>query len=145
METEKSIVNLIDIPAIGDESGYLSVINSNTNIPFDIRRIFYIYRTQKDIVRGRHAHYKVRMVLITVSGNCRISLDNARTKETVHLGSLNTGLLLEPYIWREMFDFSEDCVLLALASELYDKTDYIYDYNKFLDIYANRKGVSEES
>lgn len=132
METSKEI----EIKELGDDRGKLTVIESNLNIPFDIKRVFYIYGTAPGVRRGFHAHYKTRQALVCVSGDCKVYLDNIERKTDVHLDSPTKVLILEPNDWHEMYDFSSDCVLLVLASHLYDSEDYIRDYNKFLEVYG---------
>ncbi|WP_084159495.1 sugar 3,4-ketoisomerase [Paenibacillus ehimensis] len=128
---------LIEISKLGDERGLLTVIEENLTIPFDIKRVFYIYGTKQGVRRGYHGHYKTRQALISVSGNCKVYLDNLKRKEQVYLDSPSKILLLEPNDWHEMYDFSPDCVLLVLASHLYDPEDYIRDYNKFVEVYGS--------
>ncbi|MNW42345.1 TDP-4-oxo-6-deoxy-alpha-D-glucose-3,4-oxoisomerase [compost metagenome] len=127
---------IISLNELGDERGLLTVIEENKTIPFEIKRVFYIYGTANGVSRGFHAHYKTRQVLIAVSGSCTISLDDTRRKEEVVLDSPTKALLLEPSDWHEMFNFSADCVLLVLASHLYDSEDYIRDYSKFKEVYC---------
>ncbi|WP_340026063.1 FdtA/QdtA family cupin domain-containing protein [Paenibacillus sp. FSL K6-1096] len=135
MET-KNESRLICVEQKGDERGLLSVIEENKIVPFEIKRVFYIYKTLPDIRRGYHAHYKTRQALICVAGNCKILLDNAVSKRTVLLDSPDKMLILEPNDWHEMYDFSPNCVLLVLASHLYDAEDYIRDYEKFKEVYG---------
>lgn len=127
-----SLVNFIELPDLGDERGSLVSIESTKNIPFEVKRIYYIFNTQNK-PRGFHAHKNLSQVLICVKGNCKVKLDNGREKDTVLLDSPKQGLLIENLVWREMHDFSDDCVLLVLASNYYDESDYIRDYNEFLN------------
>ncbi|WP_017815617.1 MULTISPECIES: sugar 3,4-ketoisomerase [Paenibacillus] len=128
--------HLFDIQELGDNRGALAVVESMKNIPFDIKRVFYIYGTAKGIRRGFHAHHKTRQVLISVCGSCKVHLDNTKRKKEVLLDSPSVGLLLEPNDWHEMYDFSPDCVLLVMASELYQAEDYIRDYDQFIEVYG---------
>ncbi|KGR90039.1 dTDP-6-deoxy-3,4-keto-hexulose isomerase [Ureibacillus massiliensis 4400831 = CIP 108448 = CCUG 49529] len=130
---------IIQINSLSDERGSLSVIESNKQIPFEIRRVFYIFSTKENIRRGFHAHYKTRQALVSVSGTCKVFLDNTIRKEEVILDSPNKVLILEPNDWHEMYDFSDDCVLLVLASEHYDSNDYIRDYDEFVSVYGNKQ------
>jgi dTDP-4-dehydrorhamnose 3,5-epimerase-like enzyme len=116
----------------GDERGQLVAIEGNVDIPFEIKRIFYIYGTTQGVPRGKHAHYKTKQYLISVSGSCKVTLDNGVEKVTYELDSQNKGLLQNAYVWGAMHDFSDDCVLLVLASEHYDDADYIRDYDQFI-------------
>lgn len=127
-----SLVNWIDFQVLGDERGSLVALEKDRNVPFDIRRVYYIYKTEQGVSRGYHAHRNLRQVAMCVAGSCRMVLDNGSTREEVVLDCPTRGLLIESMMWREMHDFSDDCVLLVLASELYDETDYIRDYDEFL-------------
>ncbi len=118
---------------IGDDRGSLISIESKTDIPFEIKRVYYIFGNKNNIRRGFHAHKNLQQLLIAVSGSCKILIDSGKSKEEVLLDSPKKGLLIKELLWREMFDFSADCVLLVLASEHYDEKDYIRDYNQFLD------------
>ncbi len=132
-----AVSKLIEIEELGDERGLLTVIEGNKSLPFDISRIFYIYNTMPKVRRGFHAHYKTRQALVCVSGNCKVYLDNTNRKTDVLLDSPTKVLILEPTDWHEMYDFSPDCVLLVLASHLYDSEDYIRDYDKFIEVYGS--------
>jgi len=127
---------VIDIKELGDERGLLTVIEENNTIPFEMKRIFYIYGTAAGVRRGYHAHHRTRQALICVSGSCKVYLDNTNRKSDIILDSPTKVLLLEPNDWHEMYDFSADCVLLVLASELYDSNDYIRDYSEFVEVYG---------
>ena len=126
-----SIINL-DIK--GDDRGSLISLEANQTIPFDIRRVYYIFDTKLGIRRGLHAHRNLQQVLIAVNGSCKVLLDDGLKKAEILLNSANQGLLVKKMIWREMFDFSEDCVLLVLASDFYDEKDYIRSYDEFLKL-----------
>lgn len=127
---------IVDLREYGDERGLLAVIESNKIVPFNIMRVFYIYGTKEGVRRGFHGHYKTRQALVSVSGSCRVYLDNLIRRTDVLLDSPTKVLILEPNDWHEMYDFSHDCVLLVLASHLYDPEDYIRDYNKFIEVYS---------
>lgn len=127
---------LICVEHLGDERGLLTVIEENSTIPFQIKRVFYIHGTITGVRRGFHAHYKTRQALVCVAGSCKIYLDNIKRKTDVLLDTPNKVLILEPNDWHEMYDFSSDCVLLVLASHLYDSEDYIRDYGKFVEVYG---------
>ncbi|MBB3150879.1 dTDP-4-dehydrorhamnose 3,5-epimerase-like enzyme [Paenibacillus endophyticus] len=128
---------VIEVNVLGDERGLLTVIEENLTIPFEIKRIFYIHGTRKDVRRGFHGHYKTRQALIAVAGSCKVYLDNLERKQEVILDSPQKVLLLEPNDWHEMYDFSPDCVLLVLASHYYDPEDYIRDYELFTEVYSS--------
>lgn len=130
-----SLINLINFPPLGDSRGSLVALESHQLIPFDIKRVYYIFGTQKGISRGFHAHKNLSQVAVCVTGQCRIVLDNGKHREEVWLDSPTKGILIEDMIWREMHDFSEDCVLLVLASEHYNELDYVRDYDCFLNYF----------
>ncbi|MCB4205443.1 FdtA/QdtA family cupin domain-containing protein [Deferribacterales bacterium Es71-Z0220] len=123
---------LIDFQIKGDERGSLIAIEGGYDIPFDIKRVYYIFDTKKGVERGFHAHLNLKQVCIAVKGSCTFVLDDGKRREEIRLDRPNKGLFIEGLIWREMKDFSPDCVLVVLASEHYDENDYIRDYNKFL-------------
>lgn len=131
-----SLVKWIDFPSLGDERGSLVAVEmgQNKSVPFDIKRVYYIYQTEQGVSRGYHAHKQLKQVAICVAGKCRMVLDDGTSREDVWLDSPTKGLVIEDMIWREMHDFSEDCVLLVLASEHYDEADYIRDYETFQKI-----------
>lgn len=118
--------------AHGDERGQLVALEELKDIPFKIKRVYYIYDTAEGVARGHHAHKALEQVLICIHGSCKILLDNGLEKETILLNKPDEGLYVANNIWREMYDFSPDAVLLVLASELYDEGDYIRDYKAFL-------------
>lgn len=128
-----SLVKLIDLPSFGDERGGLVAIESNQSIPFDVKRLYYIFNTSQK-PRGFHAHIDLKQVAMCLKGSCRFILDNGSTKEEVVLDNPTQGLVIEGLIWREMHDFSEDCVLLVLASEHFTEQDYIRNYDEFLRV-----------
>ena len=118
----------------GDDRGQLIALEEYKDIPFTIKRVYFMYDTKADVVRGHHAHRKLEQILFCVHGSCRVSLDNGKERKIVQLERPYEGLYIASNMWREMFDFSEDAVLMVLASELYDENDYIRDYDKFLEM-----------
>jgi len=128
---------LITFNALGDERGSLISIEEGYNAPFDIKRVYYIFDTKKDVIRGYHAHIKLQQIAIVIKGSCTFVLDDGKTRQEVELNNPNQGLLIKGLIWREMQDFSDDCVLVVLASEHYDESDYIRDYEKFIEYAKN--------
>ena len=132
------IVPIINFDIKGDERGSLISLEENKNVPFEIKRVYYIFNTVEGIRRGFHAHKKLKQLLVSVSGSCKILLDDGKSKEEISLDNPNKGLLIESMIWREMFAFSPDCVLMVLADEFYDESDYFRDYQQFLS-YLNKK------
>ncbi len=115
----------------GDQRGSLIALEKNKNIPFDIKRTYYIFGTKKNVRRGHHAHRHLSQILVAVSGSCKVHLDNGKATKEIHLDSPTKGLLVEDMIWREMYDFTSDCVLLVIANQYYDEQDYIRDYDDF--------------
>jgi len=116
----------------GDERGQLVALEEFKEVPFDIKRVYYMYDTVPGVARGFHAHRNLEQILICVHGKCKILLDNGTEKAVVPLDKPNEGLYIANNIWREMFDFSPDAVLMVLASQLYDEADYIRNYEDFL-------------
>ena len=116
----------------GDERGQLVALEEFKDIPFKIKRVYYMYDTAKSVIRGFHAHKTLEQILICIHGSCKIRLDNGIEKKVVPLEKPYEGLYVSN-MWREMFDFSTDAVLMVLASELYDEADYIRDYDEFLE------------
>ena len=127
------ITKLEEFKVLGDHRGQLVALEANRQIPFDVKRVFYIYGTQEGIPRGNHSHYKTKQFLVAVNGSCKVTLDNGKEKETFDLNKPNLGLFQDALIWGSMHDFSSDCVLMVLADEHYDETDYIRNYDKFLE------------
>lgn len=127
-------IDLINLQRKGDERGGLIVLENSKEIPFEIKRVYYIFETLPGIRRGFHAHINLKQLLICVSGSCKILLDDGSEKRTIKLDNNHTGLIVHQYIWHEMFDFSQDCVLLALANDFYNENDYIRNYNEFIKI-----------
>lgn len=132
--TVMTLATILEFKSNGDDRGSLVALESYKNIPFDIKRVYYIFDTKTGVVRGLHAHKDLLQVMVCLKGSCRIVLDNGSTKEQVVLDSPNKGILIENMMWREMHDFSADCVLMVLANEYYDESDYIRDYDAFLEI-----------
>ena len=116
----------------GDERGQLIALEEDKDIPFAIKRVYYMYDTGKGVVRGKHAHKSLEQILICIHGSCKILLDNGREKKVVPLEKPYEGLYVANNMWREMYDFSENAVLMVLASDLYNEEDYIRDYDQFL-------------
>lgn len=127
-----SLIKWIEFPCLGDERGNLVALEGMKNIPFEIKRIYYIFDTKQGVVRGLHAHKALKQVAIALKGSCRFLLDNGMTKEDITLDCPTKGILIDSCLWREMHDFSDDCVLMVLASEHYEESDYIRDYSAFL-------------
>jgi dTDP-4-dehydrorhamnose 3,5-epimerase-like enzyme len=126
-----SIVKLYDFPILGDERGSLVVLDKTSGLPFEIKRVYYLFGTARAVSRGFHAHKKLHQIAFCISGCCRMVLDDGVNKEDFLMKSPSIGVDLPPMIWHEMHDFSDDCILLVLASDYYDEEDYIRDYSEF--------------
>ena len=116
----------------GDSRGQLVAIENLIDIPFEIKRVYYMYDTKEGVRRGKHAHKSLEQILICIHGSCKILLDNGKEKKIVSLERPYEGLYIANDMWREMYDFSSDAVLMVLASDYYNEEDYIRDYDDFL-------------
>lgn len=117
----------------GDERGQLVALEEFKDIPFKIKRVYYMYDTAEGVIRGYHAHKSLQQILICIHGSCKIRLNNGKEQKIVPLEKPYEGVYVANNMWREMFDFSPDAVLMVLASELYEESDYIRSYDEFLD------------
>lgn len=127
-------VQMLDFPQKGDERGHLVIIEGGQNIPFEIKRAFYIFGSEKNVVRGQHANKRTEFVLINVAGTSKVKVRDGEDNEAIFcLNRPHTGIYLPTMVWKEMYDFSEDSVLLVLASEHYDDMEYIRNYNEFVE------------
>ncbi|MEJ5066655.1 MULTISPECIES: sugar 3,4-ketoisomerase [Leclercia] len=133
-------IDFIPLQVHGDERGALVSLERERNIPFDIRRVYYIFDTKQGVTRGFHAHRKLKQVAIAVKGSCRFILDDGNERVNVILDNPTQGLLINSFVWREMTDFSEDCVLMVLADMEYEESDYIRDYSTFKMIVQAQQG-----
>lgn len=127
-----ALAHFIEIPCANDLGGLQSDLESQAAVPFDIKRVYYIFGTKAGVSRGFHAHKSLKQVAVCISGKCLMRLDDGQHVEEVWLDSPKKGLLIEDMVWREMHCFSPDCVLLVLASEFFSEADYIRNYEKFL-------------
>lgn len=123
---------IINFQKHGDERGMLIALEENKEIPFIIKRVYYMYDTVSGVRRGYHAHKKLKQILICIHGNCKIHLDDGYDTFEVFLDKPFEGLYVTNNMWREMYDFSPDAVLMVLASEYYDESDYIRNYDEFI-------------
>jgi hypothetical protein len=121
----------VNFPKIVDTRGNITFIEANRHIPFDIRRVYYLYDVPSGEVRGGHAHRTLQQVLISTSGSFDVIVDDGTMRKKFHLNRPNFGLYLPPMIWRELENFSSGSVCLVLASEYFDEDDYIRDYDSF--------------
>lgn len=125
-------IKIVEFEEHGDERGTLIALEQMKNVPFEIKRVYYMFNTGHGVRRGFHAHKCLKQILVCVKGSCKILLDDGTQKAEVLLDRPNKGLIIDSHIWREMFDFSEDAVLMVLASQLYDESDYIRNYDDFI-------------
>lgn len=132
--------SLFNFKDLGDERGKLVVVEGNKDIPFEIKRIFYIYGSDSLVIRGQHANLDSEFVLINVSGSSKIMVTDGKRKEIVSLDKPMKGIYIPKMIWKEMYDFSPDSVLLVLASTHYNGDEYIRNYNDYLRIMDERYG-----
>ena len=141
----RSSAYFIEFAEHGDERGNLVVVEGEKDIPFSIQRVFYIYGSDPDIVRGQHANRNSEFVLITVAGRSKVKVMDGLGNEVVFsLNRPRTGVYIPTMVWKEMYDFSPDAVLLCLASEHYDETEYIRDFDEFeAEIHARAQGQPE--
>ncbi|AKJ42877.1 sugar 3,4-ketoisomerase [Pragia fontium] len=127
-------IKLIQLQMHGDERGSLVALEQDKNIPFHIKRVYYMFSTKESVRRGYHAHKELKQVAIAVRGSCRFLLDDSKERVEVLLDNPAQGLVIESFMWREMYDFSDDCVLMVLADQLYDESDYVRDYEEFIKL-----------
>lgn len=125
------LCRLLNFNEKGDERGKLVIVEGNQDVPFEIKRLFYIYGSDKDVVRGKHANRESEFVLINVSGTSKVMVTDGKNKQVVELTKPRQGVYLPKMVWKEMYDFSPDSVLLVLASTHYDGNEYIRDYDEF--------------
>jgi len=126
---------IIEFADLGDERGNLVVIEGEgMDIPFDIKRVFYIYGSDSTVIRGQHANRETEFLLVNVSGNSKVRVDNGEESVIVELNRPRMGLYLSSMLWKDMYDFSEDSVLLVLASGHYKEQEYIRDYDSYLRV-----------
>lgn len=125
-------VNLLQLANLSDARGNLVSLEANKNVPFSIQRVYYLFGTEENARRGFHAHKHLQQLIVAVHGSCKFLLDDGVGRKEVLLSDPSKGLLVKSNIWREMFDFSHDCVLMVLADAHYDEDDYIRDYSEFI-------------
>lgn len=126
------LCKLLNFNEKGDERGKLVIVEGGIDVPFEIKRLFYIYGSDKDVVRGKHANRNSEFVLINVSGSSKVMVTDGKEKQIIELTKPRQGVYLPKMVWKEMYDFSEDSVLLVLASTHYDGNEYIRTYDEFL-------------
>lgn len=124
-------IKLVQLQKHGDDRGSLVALEDQRNVPFSIKRAYYLFGTKEGVRRGFHAHKKLQQMAIVVRGQCRFHLDDGKEQVELLLDNPAQGLMIPPGLWHEMYDFSSDCVLLVLANEHYDESDYIRKYEDF--------------
>jgi dTDP-4-dehydrorhamnose 3,5-epimerase-like enzyme len=129
---------LIDIPTHGDDLGLLGVLETNSSVPFEIKRVYFIYAVPSGVSRGAHGHKKLHQLIVPVSGSFEIVLHDGSNERTFVLDSPSKGLLLEPGLWRNLINFSADAVCMVLASQHFSESDYIRDFTEFIEWAGNR-------
>jgi len=133
-------VKMLSFKQNGDDRGHLVVIEGNKDVPFDIHRIFYIYGSDPNVIRGQHANRETEFVLVNVAGKSKVKVYDGKGNEAIFiLNRPHTGIYLPTMVWKDMYDFSEDSVLLVLASEAYNPNEYIRNYDEFVEEIAKEE------
>lgn len=130
---------ILEFKDLGDERGKLVVVEGFRDIPFSIKRVFYIYGSDHEIVRGQHANKESQFVLINVAGTSKVKLDNGSETRVIELNRPHMGLYIPTMMWKDMYDFSHDSVLLVLSNTRYDSKEYIRDYAEYLTVLEKTK------
>ena len=133
-------VKMLSFKQNGDDRGHLVVSEGNKDVPFDIKRIFYIYGSDPNVIRGQHANRETEFVLVNVAGKSKVKVYDGKGNEAIFiLNRPHTGIYLPTMVWKDMYDFSEDSVLLVLASEAYNPNEYIRNYDEFVEEIAKEE------
>lgn len=133
-----NLVRMLEFHQRGDDRGHLVIVEGREDVPFDIKRVFYIYGSDAEVVRGQHANRKTEFVLINVAGTSKVKVKDGEGNEAIFcLNRPHTGIYLPTMVWKDMYDFSKDSVLLVLASEHYNPEEYIRNYKDFVEEIAN--------
>ncbi|TQR33745.1 WxcM-like domain-containing protein [Campylobacter sp. MIT 99-7217] len=122
---------IIDLKSNESENALLIACEKNQNCPFEIKRIFYIYNTNNECIRGNHANKNSQFLFIMMNGSCKIKIDDGKSTEIINLKEKHKALYIDKMIWKQMYDFSKDAILLVLTNTHYDKNEYIKDYEEF--------------
>lgn len=128
---------IIDTKFFGDKTGHLISFEKGSNCPFDIKRTFYIFDTVPGKIRGKHANRNSEFILIAISGSCKVKVDDGKNQEIIELNTPHKALYLDKMIWKDMYDFSYNAILLVLTNTIYDEGEYIRDYQQFLKEVSN--------
>ncbi|MFC4656872.1 sugar 3,4-ketoisomerase [Rheinheimera marina] len=129
-----SLFQIIHFKRIADERGALVALEQHKTVPFEIKRVYYCTGLNPKFERGFHAHHQIQQLAVCVTGSCVMVFDDGVTREEFRMDSQDKGVLIPPMMWHEMKDFSQDCVFLVLASDVYDEADYIRDYPTFVQL-----------
>lgn len=124
--------HVVDISKVHNKSGNITVVENDSNIPFDVKRVYYLYDVPGGEARGGHAHYELEQYIIAASGSFDVTLDDGNDKKTINLNRPNIAIHIVPGLWRELDNFSSGSICMVLASHFFNEDDYIRDYNKFL-------------
>jgi hypothetical protein len=140
---KNSVYDCVVLPLskIHNRAGNITIIEGQKNIPFDVRRVYYLYDIPGGEDRGGHAHKKLYQLVVAASGSFNVLLDDGENKKIVTLNRPDFGLMVVPGIWRELFEFSSGAICLVLASLKYDNDDYLRSYDQFLDFRKNKYGL----
>lgn len=129
--------SVVNLSAITDQRGSLVALEKSDLIPFDIKRVYYLFNLPENSRRGFHAHIKLQQFAVCINGSCDFLLDNGNARQVVKLKSPKQGLLVDNFVWHEMYNFSSDCILLVAASDIYKEDDYIRNYKDFIKVLEN--------
>ncbi len=127
----KEQCKILNFADLGDERGKLVVVEGALDVPFEIKRVFYMYGSDPEVVRGQHANRESEFVLVNVGGSSKVRVDNGHSEAVVELNKPMMGLYIPTMVWKDMYDFSEDSILLVLASTHYDGNEYIRNYEDY--------------
>lgn len=136
-------IKLINLQKIGDERGSLVILENNKEIPFEIKRVYYLCDTKDGVRRGFHAHRRLNQVAVCVQGSCEFLMDDGYSIQTIKMHNNYTGLVIPAMVWHEMYNFSPDCVLMILAADFYNEDDYIRSYHDFIKQVTEAKTNSD--
>jgi dTDP-4-dehydrorhamnose 3,5-epimerase-like enzyme len=125
--------NVVELPKIHNRSGNITIVQNGEHLPFDVKRVYYLYDVPGGSERGGHAHKNLHQLIVAASGSFDVIIDDGKNKKIVQLNRPNFGLLVIPGIWREIVNFSTGAICFVLASEKYSEEDYIREYKKFLE------------
>lgn len=140
----RELCPVLHFQELGDENGKLISLAGKRNVPFEIKRVFYIYNSDPDVVRGKHANRESEFILINVSGKSKVRLTDGAEELIVELNQPQTGVYIPRMIWKDMYDFSPDSVLLVLSSARYDENEYIRDYEKYCAVMQESRAAAHD-